>query len=116
MAICAAVVVRRGGVGRLGHSLLGMGLFAIEFCDEVRRGGKSDGVLQRDPGGNVYTTPCTVRNFPHGTCRVGFEICGPAALGCLNMYDLAQDAADCKSMSLSGGPNFSALLLAGGTT
>jgi len=35
-----------------------------------------DGVLQRDPEGNAYTTPCTVRDLGARTCRVEFEWAG----------------------------------------
>ena len=35
-----------------------------------------DGVLLRDPQGNVYTTPCTVSNLHARTCRVVFECAG----------------------------------------
>jgi eukaryotic-like serine/threonine-protein kinase len=48
-----------------------------------------DGVLQRDPEGNAYTTPCTVENLPARTCRVAFEWDGQPRWDA-GSYDLAR--------------------------
>lgn len=48
-----------------------------------------DGVLQRDPEGNAYTTPCTVGNLRARTCRVEFEWAGLPRWDA-GTYDLAR--------------------------
>lgn len=48
-----------------------------------------DGVLQRDPEGNAYTTPCTVYNLRAHTCRVEFEWTGHPRCDA-GTYDLAR--------------------------
>jgi serine/threonine protein kinase len=48
-----------------------------------------DGVVQCDPEGNAYTTPCTVRNLRARTCRVAFEWAGLPRWDA-GSYDLAR--------------------------
>jgi serine/threonine protein kinase len=48
-----------------------------------------DGVLQCDPEGNAYTTPCTVPNLRARSCRVEFEWAGLPRWDA-GLYDFAQ--------------------------
>ncbi len=73
-AICTAAMVAMGTLAAWNFSSSPEGVCDVSFVTQPYEAKiYLDGVLQCDPKGNAYTTPCTVRNLRTRTCRVEFE-------------------------------------------
>jgi serine/threonine protein kinase len=89
-AICAAAVFTVGALAARILLILHGDVCDVSFVTEPYEARiYLDDVLQRDPQGNAYTTPCTVRNLPARTCRVAFEWAGLPRWD-VGLYDLAR--------------------------